>query len=113
MTQAFEQQPSISDLVLQPQVLASPVTAEFSPPAVQNTTSPTAAGGVLQQNPRTSLLLDNITYDAILASSAKGLRLTPGSASPLPSSDARAPPNTPSSAEMSRYGSFSSMAGTK
>jgi hypothetical protein len=123
MTQAFgdgNHQPSISDLVLQPQVIlmtndaadSSPATAEFSPAAaVQSNPSPIGNG--VRQTPKTSLadlLLDNITYDAILASSAKSLHLQPGS---LPSSDAtHAPPNTPSSAEMTRYGSLASMAGT-
>ena len=66
----------------------------------------------------TDQALNNVTYDTILASTARGLRLDVNaqylhpSPSPLPSTDARAPPNTPASPHMARYGSLANLNAT-
>jgi len=112
---------SIPEIVLQPEfystlsamsndseVDSTPTTAETSPAPSHAARSGTSLeeGDHVRHSPKTSiadLVLDNITYDAILASTTKGLHLDlnakylHASPSPLPSTDARAPPNTPAS----------------
>lgn len=107
----------VSDLDLQPQSYSaarSPTTPDSSPVhAVRSSASP--AEDSIRHHAKTSLtdiMLDNVTYDTILASTTKGLHLDLNAqylnipSSPLPSSDARAPPNTPASPNMARYGSL-------
>jgi hypothetical protein len=91
---------------------SSPVNVHI----VRSSASPVEDHDHLQHSAKTlaDLALNNVTYDTILASTTKGLHLDLNaqylhpSPSPLPSTDARAPPNTPASPHMTGYGSLAS-----
>jgi hypothetical protein len=119
---------SFSDLALQPQSYSttsgeeedlSPSLTDSSPVnvhIVRSSASPIEDHDHVQHSAKTlaDLALNNVTYDTILASTTKGLHLDLNaqylhhSPSPLPSTDARAPPNTPASPQMTGYGSLAS-----
>ena len=124
---------SFSDLALQSQSYSAVVTTtnsddDLSPASTDSSVSQDhhiaqSTGASLHeesiQHPGgmtlTDKALDNVTYDTILAATARGLRLDLNAQylhaypSPLPSTDARAPPNTPASPLMNcRYGSLAS-----